>query len=53
MKKVLVALMLSAVVLMAGCNDKPTVLDQKCVEIHKARGSAESQIKSICTVPAE
>lgn len=52
MKKMIVALAMTAVILM-GCNSQEMVLDQKCVEIQKARGSAESQIKSICSRPAE
>lgn len=53
MKKMIIAMMLSASVVLMGCGaSEPTVLDQKCVEIQKARGTAESQIKSMCTSPA-
>lgn len=53
MKKILIAMVLSASVIMAGCgSSEPQVLDQKCVEIQKARGTADSQIQVMCKRPA-
>ena len=54
MKKMIIAAMLTASVVLMGCvASEPTVLDQKCVEIQKARGTAESQIKAMCSQPAK
>lgn len=54
MKKMIIAAMLTASVVLMGCGaSEPTVLDQKCVEIQKARGTAESQIKAMCSQPAK